>query len=211
MSERRDSVGTRVVGPLQRQSQGGGLYEDATPFMAGVEQPTCREMSVTCNSTQMLYQQQISPFCLQCGANGHWAAKCQSKQACSVGTQTVSSSSARKEDRAEESRQDREAGTELDREKKRVGFGRMFDLRDNWKEVTDSINKRGEGALWQLTADWRKRDDEEPTERSELGSIRGQIGAEKNSRNRVNISSGGYLVQRRTTYERYGGSFGNGV
>ena len=87
----------------------------------------------------------------------------------------------------------------------------MFDLRDNWKDVTDSIKKRGEGALWQLTADWRKRDDEEPTERSELGSIRGQIGAEKNSRNRVNISSGGYLVQRRTTYKRYGGGFGNGV
>ena len=61
----------------------------------------------------------------------------------------------------------------------------MFDLSDNWKEVTDSIKKRGEGALWQLTADWRKRDDEEPTARSELRSSKGQIGAEKNPRKRV--------------------------
>ena len=61
----------------------------------------------------------------------------------------------------------------------------MFDLRDNWKEVTASIKKRGEGASWQLTADWRKRDDEEPTARSELRSSRGQIGAEKNPRKRV--------------------------
>ena len=60
----------------------------------------------------------------------------------------------------------------------------MFDLRDNWKEVTASIKKRGEGASWQLTADWRKRDDEEPTARSELRSSRGQIAAEKNSRKR---------------------------
>ena len=56
----------------------------------------------------------------------------------------------------------------------------MFDLRDNWKEVTDSIRKLGDGELWQQTADWRKRDGEEPTARSELRSSRGQIGAEKN-------------------------------
>ena len=61
----------------------------------------------------------------------------------------------------------------------------MFDLRENWKEVTDSIKKRGEGASWQLTADWRKRDDEEPTARSELRSSRGQVDAEKNPRKRV--------------------------
>ena len=27
----------------------------------------------------------------------------------------------------------------------------MFDLRDNWKDVTASIEKRGKGASWQLT------------------------------------------------------------
>ena len=58
-------------------------------------------------------------------------------------------------------------------------------MRENWKEVTASIKKRGEGASWQLTADWRKRDDEEPTARSELRSSKDQIGAEKNPRNRV--------------------------
>ena len=35
MSEMRDSVGTTVERPLQRQSQGGGLYEDAKRFMSG--------------------------------------------------------------------------------------------------------------------------------------------------------------------------------
>ena len=92
---------------------------------------------------EMFYQQQISPFCLQCGAEGHWAAKCRSKEACLEGTQTMSSSSCRKEDRAEESGPAPEAGAELDRGKKRVGFGKMFDVRDNWKEVTASIKKRG--------------------------------------------------------------------
>ena len=91
----------------------------------------------------------------------------------------MSSSSGRRENRADESGKDCEAGAELDRGKKRVGFGRMFDLRDNWKEVTDSIKKRGEGALWQLAADWRKRDGGEPTARSELRSSRGQIAAER--------------------------------
>ena len=113
---------------------------------------------MTGNSVQKFYQKQISPFCLQCGENGHWAAKCRSKEASLDGTQTMSSSTGRRENRAEESGPDREAGAELDRGKKRVGFGRMFDLRDNWKEVTDIIKKRGEGELWQLTADWRKRD-----------------------------------------------------
>ena len=51
--------------------------------------------------------------------------------------------------------------------------------------MTASIKKRGEGASWQLTADWRKRDDEEPTARSELRSSRGPIGAEKNPQKRV--------------------------
>ena len=51
-------------------------------------------------------------------------------------------SSGRRENRAEESGSDCEAGAELNRENKRVGFGRMFDLRENWKEVTDSIKKR---------------------------------------------------------------------
>ena len=83
------------------------------------------------------------------------------------GTQIMAASSGRKENRAEESGPDCEAGAELGRGKKRVGSGRMFDLSDNWKEVTASIKKRGEGASWQLTADWRKRDDEEPTARSE--------------------------------------------
>ena len=92
------------------------------------------------------------------------------------------SPSGRRENGADESGPDREAGAELDRGEKRVGFGRMFDLRENWKEVTDSIMKRGEGALWQMTADWRKRDDEEPTARSELRSSEGQSGTEKNSR-----------------------------
>ena len=36
-----------------------------------------------------------------------------------------------------------------------------------------------------MTADWRKRDDEYPTARSELRNSRGQIGAEKNSRKRA--------------------------
>ena len=35
MSERRDSVGTTVERPLQRHSQGGGLYEDAKRFLDG--------------------------------------------------------------------------------------------------------------------------------------------------------------------------------
>ena len=61
----------------------------------------------------------------------------------------------------------------------------MFDLRDNWKDVTDSIKKRGEGELWHQTADWRKRKDEELTERSELRSSKGQVDAEKNPRKRV--------------------------
>ena len=76
----------------------------------------------------------------------------------------MSSRSARKEYRAEESGPDCEEGAELDRGKKRVGFWRMFDLRYKWNEVTDSIKKRGDGELWQLTADWRKRDGEEPTD-----------------------------------------------
>ena len=66
----------------------------------------------------------------------------------------------------------------------------MFDLRDNWKEVTASIKKRGDGASWQLTADWMKRDDEEPTARSELRSSEGQIGAEKEFAKERHISSG---------------------
>ena len=134
---------------------------------------------------EALYEQQISPFFLQCGAEGQWAAKCRSKEACLEGTEIMSSSSGRRENRAEESGPDCEAGAELGRVKKRVGFGRMFDLRDNWKEVTASIKKRGEGASWQLTADWRKRDDEEPTARSELRSSKCQVGAEKNSRKRA--------------------------
>ena len=97
----------------------------------------------------------------------------------------MAASSGRRENGAEESGPDREAGAELDRGEKRVGFGRMFDLRDNWKGVTDSIKKRGEGELWQQTADWRKREDEELTARRELRSSKGQIGAEKNSRKRV--------------------------
>ena len=80
----------------------------------------------------------------------------------------MTSSSGLTENRAEESGPDCEAGAELDRENKRVGFGRKFDLRDNWKEVTASIKKRGKGASWQLTADWRKRDGGEPTAGSEL-------------------------------------------
>ena len=96
----------------------------------------------------------------------------------------MAASSGRRENRAEESGPDCEAGAELGRGKKRVGSGRMYDLMDNWKEVTASIKKRGEGASWQLTADWRKRDDEEPTARSELRSSRGQIAAEKNSQKR---------------------------
>ena len=47
-----------------------------------------------------------------------------------------------------------------------------------------SIKKRGDGELWQQTADWRKRDDEEPTARSELRISRGQNAAEKNSQKR---------------------------
>ena len=116
---------------------------------------------MTGNSMETWYEQQLSPFCLQCGA-----------------------SSGRRENRAEESGPDREAGAELDRGNKRVGFGRMFDLRDNWKEVTASIKKLGEGELWHQTADCSKRDDEELTARSELRSSEGQIAAEKNSRNR---------------------------
>ena len=42
----------------------------------------------------------------------------------------------------------------------------MFDLRENWKEVTDSIKKREEGQLWHHTSDWRKREDEELAARS---------------------------------------------
>ena len=34
MSERRDSMGTAGERPLQRQSQGGGLYEEAKFFLA---------------------------------------------------------------------------------------------------------------------------------------------------------------------------------
>ena len=68
----------------------------------------------------------------------------------------MSSSNGRRENRAEESGLAREAGAELDRGKNRVGFGKIFDLRDNWKEVTASIKKRGEVASWQLTADLRK-------------------------------------------------------
>ena len=104
---------------------------------------------------------------------------------CLEGTQTMSSSSGRRENRAEESGPVPEAGAELNRGNKRVGFGEKFDLRDNWKKVTASIKKRGEGASWQLTADWRKRDGGEPTARSELRSSRGPIGAEKNPRKRV--------------------------
>ena len=111
------------------------------------EQPTWMEMSVTGNSMDMFYQQQISPFCLHCGVNGHWAAKCQSREGCSGGTQTASSSSGRRENRAEESGPAPEAGAELDRGNKRVGFGRMFDLMNSWNEVTDSIRKRGDGEL----------------------------------------------------------------
>ena len=79
-SERRDSVGTTVERQLQRQSQGGGLYEEAELFLADCarsatvraeEQSNLVEMSATGNSMEMLYQQQISPFCLQCGAEGH--------------------------------------------------------------------------------------------------------------------------------------------
>ena len=90
MSERRDLVRTPGERPLQRQSQGGGLYEEAKFFLADCarsataraeEQPTWRERSATGNSMEMFYQQQISPFCLQCGAKGHWAAKCRSKEA----------------------------------------------------------------------------------------------------------------------------------
>ena len=103
----------------------------------------------------------------------------------------MAASSGRRENRAEESGPDREAGAELDRENERVCFGKIFDLRDNWKEVTASIKKSGEGASWQLTADWRKRDDEEPTARSELRSIKGQVDAEKNPRKRAK-ESGGY-------------------
>ena len=87
------------------QYQGGGLYEEAELFLADSawsatvrveQQPTWREMSVTVNSMEMFYQQQISPFSLQCGANGQWAAKCQSKEVCLGGTQTMSSSNGRK-------------------------------------------------------------------------------------------------------------------
>ena len=72
----------------------------------------------------------------------------------------MTSSSGRKEKRAEES------GAELDRGNKRVGVGKMFDLMDKWKEFTDSIKKLGDGELWQHTTDWRKRGDEETTARS---------------------------------------------
>ena len=130
------------------------------------------------------YEQQISPSCLQCGAEGHWAAKCRSKEACLEGTQIMATSSGRRENRAEESGPDCEAGAELGRGKKRDGSGRMFDLRDNWKEVTASIKKRGEGASWQLTADWMNRDDGEPAARSKLRSSKCQTGAEKNSQKR---------------------------
>ena len=71
------------------QYQGGGRYEEAELFLAdGARSTTVRadeqsnwaEMSVTGNTMEMFYQQQTSPFCLQCGANGHWAAKCRSKE-----------------------------------------------------------------------------------------------------------------------------------
>ena len=146
-------MGTTGERQLQSQSQGGGLYKEAELFLAtcalsatarAEEQPTWRKMSATGNSMEMFYQQQISPFCLQCGAEGHWAAKCRSKEACLEGTQTMSSTSGRRENRAEESGPDCEAGAELDRGKQRVGFWRMFDLRDNWMEVTDNIKKLGE-------------------------------------------------------------------
>ena len=123
-SERRDSVGTAGERPLQRQSQGGGLYEEAKFFLANCarsataraeKQPSWREMSVTGNSMEALYEQQISPFCLQCGAEGHWAAKCRSKEACLEGTQIMAASSGRRENRAEESGSDCEAGAELGR------------------------------------------------------------------------------------------------
>ena len=58
-------------------------------------------------------------------------------------------------------------------------------MSENWKEVTDSIKKRGEGELWHQTADWRKRDDEDPTARSELLSSEGQVDALKNPRRSV--------------------------
>ena len=56
--ERRDSVGTPGERPLQMQSQGGGLYEEAKFFLADCarsataraeKQPTWMEMSVTGN------------------------------------------------------------------------------------------------------------------------------------------------------------------
>ena len=59
MSERRDSMGTPGERPLQRQSQGGGLYEEAKFFLANCarsataraeKQHSWREMSVTGNS-----------------------------------------------------------------------------------------------------------------------------------------------------------------
>ena len=139
---------------------------------------------------------ETSPCCVYCGANGHWAAYCErrvgaeeavikSAETASGGTQIMAAASGRRENGAEESCPDHEEGAELVRENKRVGFGKMFDLRDNWKEVTASIKKRGDSELWQLAADWRKRDDEEPTARSELRSSRGPIGAEKNPRKRV--------------------------
>ena len=68
---------------------------------------------------------ETSPCCAYCGANGHWAAYCErrvaaeeavikSAEAASGGTQTMAASSGRRENRAEESGPDREAGSELD-------------------------------------------------------------------------------------------------
>ena len=151
------------------QYQGGGVCEEAQRgATARAEEQTMA----------MGYQWlETSPCCLYCGANGHWAAYCERRvaaeeavikpaEAASGGTQSMASSSGRRENRAEESGPDREACAELDRGERRVGFGRMFDLRENWKEVTASIKKRGDGELWQQTADWRKRDGEELTARS---------------------------------------------
>ena len=130
------------------QYQGGGVCEEAQRgATARAEEQSAMEMGYQWLET--------SPCCVYCGANGHWAAYCErrvaaeeavikSAETASGGTQTMAASSGRRENRAEESGQDCEAGAELDRGKKRVGSGRMFDLRDNWNEVTASIKKSGE-------------------------------------------------------------------
>ena len=130
------------------QYQGGGVCEEAQRGATARAEEQTKGMGYQWLET--------SPCCLYCGANGHWAAYCEmrvaaeeavikSAETASGGTQSMASSSGRRENRAEESGPDREAGAELDRENKRVGFVRMFDLRDNWKEVTASVNKRREG------------------------------------------------------------------